>query len=276
MPELPEVETITGELRSALPANTLIKKVDVFWERSVAQPDATRFCQKLSGQNIQQIYRRGKFIVFVLTDYSLLVHLRMTGKFFMDQPSAPVTSHERIRLTLADGRVLRYEDQRKFGKWYLLTNLDEYLTKLGVEPLENNFTIELLSGFLEGRKTSIKPFLLNQSYIVGLGNIYVDEALWEAKIHPARSAGSLKKIEIKRLFHSIQTVLQRGIENMGTTLGNHQANYFSVSGRRGDNQHQLRVFRRDGLPCPRCQATIVRITLAQRGTHFCPECQRLD
>lgn len=273
MPELPEVETITREMREAQLVGLKIEQAIVYWERSVANQTPSAFCQRLLHQTILDIARRGKYIVFTLSKDTLLVHLRMTGKFFIDKQETQPHSHERIRLYLSDGRILRYEDQRKFGKWYL-TNTEAVLQKIGLEPFSEAFTENAFEKILQGKQRQIKPFLLDQKFVAGLGNIYVDEALWMAKIHPARSLKTLSKKEIQSLHSAILAVLTSGIANTGTTLGSSRANYYSMSGRRGNNQHVLNVFRRDGLPCPRCHTIIQRMTLAQRGTHFCPHCQK--
>lgn len=274
MPELPEVETIVRELRAISLIGLKIEKAVVFWDRSIANLVSTQFCKKIACQTILDIQRRGKFLVFILTEDTLLVHLRMTGKFLLANKECELHPHERIRLYLNDNRILRYEDQRKFGKWYLTNHPEQFLDKLGLEPLSKDFTLEALKECLAGHNTRIKPFLLDQSYIAGLGNIYVDEALWAAKIHPLRSIQTLKDKEIVALHQSIIEVLKSGVKNIGTSLGAARANYFSVSGRRGNNQQALKVFRREGLPCFRCNSLINKIVVALRGTHICPTCQQ--
>lgn len=274
MPELPEVETIVRELNENHLVGTQIQDVKVFWPRTIAVPEPTDFCMRLAKQSIIAISRRGKFIVFTLSKDSLLIHLRMTGKLTLSKKFKEISSHERVRLRLDDGRFLHYEDQRKFGKWYLLPAPDAKLNELGLEPLSDEFTLQAFQELLKKSTQQIKPFLLNQHYVAGLGNIYVDEALWEAQIHPTRKVNSLTASQITALHRAILEVLTQGIAHMGTSLGSKQANYFSVSGRRGGNQTQLKVFRRDGLPCPRCRGEIIKILVAQRGTHFCPHCQK--
>lgn len=275
MPELPEVETIVREMREAKLEGTKIIAVEVYWDRSLATPTPQEFIKKMVHQHIQKISRRGKFIVMQLTQDTLLVHLRMTGKFLISSTKEPPHPHERVRLFLDDGRLLCYEDQRKFGKWYLLGNTANPLDQLGMEPLSAHFTFKAFQNLLKGSQRPIKPFLLDQHNLVGLGNIYVDEALWQAQIHPKRSVSSLTQKEIRALHRAIPDVLQKGIDNIGTSLGSKRANYFSVSGRRGGNQYQLNVFRREGLPCPRCRNIILKTVVAQRGTHFCPFCQKI-
>lgn len=274
MPELPEVETIVRELNASDLIGKQILEAKVYWPRSIAVPEIDTFSNQLHNQSILQISRRGKFIVFTLSQYTLLVHLRMTGKFTISKAKQRVSPHERVQLRLSDGRILHFSDQRKFGKWYLLSHPEAKLIELGLEPLSDEYTLEAFQKVLNNRSSQIKPFLLNQHHIVGLGNIYVDEALWEARIAPTRKVNSLDTHEVKALFHAIPNVLTQGIANMGTSLGSKHANYFSVSGRRGFHQNQLKVFRREGLPCPRCHTTLIKITLAQRGTHLCPTCQK--
>lgn len=275
MPELPEVETITRELREGGLIGVRILKAEVFWPRTIAEPSLTDFCSRIINQKICSINRRGKYIVFGLSHDTLLIHLRMTGKFTLSKGIHKRSSHERVRLQLDNGYVLHYEDQRKFGRWHLLRCPEALLSRLGLEPLSDQFTLKAFENLTRGHSQQIKPFLLDQRHIAGLGNIYVDEALWEAEVHPAEKTNLLTSAKISALFHAIPKVLEQGIANMGTSLGSKQANYFSVSGRRGGNQHQLNVFRRDGLKCPRCCTKIIKIKIAQRGTHICPFCQIL-
>lgn len=276
MPELPEVETIVRELQEAHLIGLKIDRAIVFWDRSIAKLSSASFSERIVNQKILDITRRGKFLVFKLSKDTLLVHLRMTGKFFIENIHSPVHSHERVRLILSNKKILRFEDQRKFGKWYLLEDPEEILDKVGIEPLSKNFTLIAFKNLLEKSNRQIKPFLLDQHKIAGLGNIYVDEALWEAKIHPLSLTKKLNDQEIKLLHKAIIMVLKKGIENTGTTLGSNRANYYSVSGRRGSNQETLKVFRQEGLPCFRCKSIIKKIVVAQRGTHFCPHCQQTE
>ena len=275
MPELPEVETIAREMREANLVGLKVEKIEIFWPRTIATPSSAIFAKQLSNQTINNISRRGKFLVLTLSEDTLLVHLRMTGKFLISHRDVPKTKHEHVRLHLSDKRVLKYEDQRKFGKWYLLKDPQEKLQEIGLEPLESTFTFQAFKEKLLNRKALIKKFLLDQRFIAGLGNIYVDEALWEAKIHPLRSLSSLTSEELVALHESIPKVLNKGVANLGTSLGAHRANYFSVSGRRGGNQYQLNVFRQEGSKCSRCEQTIIKTVVAQRGTHICPNCQKI-
>lgn len=274
MPELPEVETIVRELSESHLIGTRIIQTEVFWPHTIATPDIETFVNKITNQSIADIGRRGKYIVLTLSEDTLLIHLRMTGKLSISKLKKRKSSHERVQLLLDDGRVLHYEDQRKFGKWSLISSPEDILGKLGLEPASIEFTLKAFNKKLGKRSQMIKPFLLNQNHIAGLGNIYVDEALWEAKIHPKRKVNSISSTEKAALHKAISHVISEGIAHTGTTLGSMQANYFSVSGRRGEHQHHLKVFRREGLPCPRCQTEIIKITVAQRGTHVCPHCQK--
>lgn len=274
MPELPEVETISRELFQSGIIGLCIKKVWIYWDRTVNPQPKKAFLNKVLDREIISIARRGKLIVMTLSHGYLLVHLRMTGKFsFVDQKEHP--AHERVRLLLSDGKILSFQDQRKFGRWTFVEDLAEGTAHIGIEPLSDDFTPEVLYETTRGKKTAIKAFLLNQKYISGLGNIYVDEALYDAKIHPLRQTFSISQNEAVLLHKAVIKVLKKGIEMMGTTLGSLQSNYYSVSGRRGGNQHQLKVFRKDGEACSRCGTLIDKIRVAQRGTHFCPSCQKL-
>lgn len=273
MPELPEVETIVRELNEAKISGKKIIDLAIYWKRSILKLEPAAFRAILINQTIRSVTRRGKFIVFTLDQGCLFLHLRMTGKLaFVEQKTIPLKP-ERLRLLLNDGRVLRYEDQRKFGKWHFVKDGSAESLGIGLEPFSKDFTEEAFKALMLGHKQKLKPFLLNQKYVVGLGNIYVDEALWESFLHPERLTSSLTDKEIKALYKVIPKVLQKGIDNLGTSLGAQRANYFSVSGRRGGNQYKLNVFRRDGDPCPRCGTTIIKTVVAQRGTHLCPHCQ---
>lgn len=275
MPELPEVEVIAKELAQSHLLNETIEHVDIFWPGVIDNLLPNEFAKRLVKQQILDIKRRGKFLIFTLTNDILLIHLRMTGKILITQSKNQETfKHEHLRLHFSNNVILHFEDQRKFGRWYLLDSLEK-LNTLGVEPLSNDFTVKKLQELLAAHNMQVKPFLLNQRFIAGLGNIYVDEALWEAKIHPQCHTQSLSKQQIARLHAAIQKVLELGIANLGTSLGNHRSNYLSASGRKGSHQNQLKVFRHEGKPCPRCGEKIIKIRVAQRGTHLCPLCQFL-
>lgn len=273
MPELPEVETIARKLRPALTGRSFVS-VDVLWARTVARPDVESFRAALRGATVQEVGRRGKYLVMPLSiGHTLLVHLRMSGKFSILPPAAGPGDdrHTRIRLRLNDGVWIIYSDPRKFGRFFLVTDPAEVLGSLGPEPLSAEFTTDWLQQHLVGRQSEIKRLLLDQSFVAGLGNIYASEALWHAQIHPLRAAGTLSVPEIARLHHAIVEVLGGGIANGGTSLGDRQ--YVYPDGGLGNHQHYLRVYDRAGDRCPRCGYALQRIVQGQRSTYFCPVCQ---
>ncbi len=275
MPELPEVETVVRGLRAAGLEGARIREVRVRWHRTVSGLTPAAFVRALRGRVIRRLTRRAKYIVAELdNNRHMLVHLRMTGQFRLEPPGTRADLHDRLVLTLADGRQVHFHDTRKFGRVCLTDDPRRHLATLGPEPLARAFTVAVLRQRLAGRRRKIKPLLLDQGCVAGLGNIYVDEALWQACIHPARRAATLSLAEVVRLHAAIRAVLRRAVAAGGTTLGNGDTNFYSVAGRRGRNADRLKIFRRTDLPCPRCSARIVRIVVSQRGTHVCPRCQR--
>jgi formamidopyrimidine-DNA glycosylase len=275
MPELPEVETVVRDLRAHGLEGAVIREAAVRWPRTVAGMPPAAFAESLKGHAVAAVSRRAKYIVLVLDSGDrLLVHLRMTGKLRFAAADEAPGKHDHLVITFADGRRLVFNDTRKFGRFRLATaGAADPLAGLGPEPLEDAFTPDALRQRLEGKTRQLKPLLLDQTAVAGLGNIYVDEALWQARLHPERRADTLTRAETRRLHAAIRAVLRRAIANNGTTLGDGEANFYSVAGRRGRNADALRVFRRDGLPCPRCGTAITRSVVGQRGTHFCPRCQ---
>lgn len=274
MPELPEVETIVRDLRRHHLEGGRIRRVNVHWSRTVAGMSPRSFAEQLAGQRIVRLGRRAKYLVFDLEDgWTLLVHLRMTGRIELIR--AADTRHVRLELELEDGRRLCFLDSRKFGRWILTREPGRILKALGPEPLSAGFRLQDFRARLQRHKRQLKPLLLDQAFVAGVGNIYADEALWEARLHPQRRSNTLTESESRRLHAAVRTVLRRGIAHAGTSLGQGQANFYSVGGRAGRNQDGLRVFRRAGRPCPRCGATIRRLVVGQRGTHICSDCQRL-
>jgi formamidopyrimidine-DNA glycosylase len=252
-----------------------ISSASVYWPRTIAEPSPRSFCRKIKGCIFTAIQRRGKYLVFGLSDgYTMLLHLRMSGRLQLVAAGTPRNKHEHVILSFADGRQLRFHDTRKFGRLSLLKDPAPILDRLGPEPLAPGFTVRVLGKVLNGRRRLLKPLLLDQTIIAGLGNIYVDEALWEARLHPLRLASTLSKPEIKALRLAIPRVLKRGLKNLGTSLGTGKANFYSVASRQGRNKDQLNVFRRTDLPCPRCKAKIERIVVGQRSTHICSKCQK--
>lgn len=275
MPELPEVETLARDLRRAGLIGRTVTDARVYWPRTIDRPGITQFRNRILGNQFEDAGRRGKFLVLPLSDGdTLLIHLRMTGQLAFEEPSVPRKKHEHVILELDGDSHLRFHDTRKFGRWYLVEEPEELLGKLGPEPLSAEFDPATLATILHSRRRQLKPLLLDQTVLAGLGNIYVDEALWTAGIHPLRRSHTLEETEIHALYDAIRTVLRRGIKNMGTTLGTGRANFYSVGGRRGNNQTALRVFRQAEEPCPRCRTPIERIVVGQRSTYICPDCQR--
>jgi formamidopyrimidine-DNA glycosylase len=275
MPELPEVQTIVNDLNTAELIGIPIRSARVYWPRTIAAPSPGSFCRKIKGCKFTAIWRRGKYLVFDMTDgYTMLLHLRMSGRLQLVSAGTPRNKHEHVILSFADSRHLRFHDPRKFGRLSLLKDPAPILDRLGPEPLAPGFTVKILGKLLNGRRRLLKSLLLDQTFIAGLGNIYVDEALWEARLHPLRLASTLSKPEIKALRQAISRVLKRGLKNLGTSLGSGETNFYSVASRQGRNKDQLKVFRRTDLPCPRCKAKVKRIIVGQRSTHICPRCQK--
>ena len=274
MPELPEVQTVVNDLLAASLVGETITRVHVRWPGSIAALSAENFRRRLSGRRITGVSRRAKFIVWQLNGHqTMLTHLRMTGRFSLKPPGTAYGKHDHLSFTLTSQRQLRFQDTRKFGRFYL-ANCEAILKRLGPEPLERRFSARLLGARLARHQRQLKPLLLDQHFLAGLGNIYVDEALWEAGLHPLRLSNSLTAAEAHRLHRSIRKVLRRGLRNMGTTLGTGETTFYSVAGNRGRNRDELRVFRQTGAPCPRCRAAIARMVVGQRSTHICPVCQR--
>jgi formamidopyrimidine-DNA glycosylase len=277
MPELPEVQTIVNDLKAAGIEGAVITAAKVYWPRTIAEPSAISFCQRITGKKIEAVGRRGKFIVFELKDGDLLlIHLRMSGRLHLVVRDLPREKHEHVILNFRDGNQLRFHDTRKFGRIYLTADADKILGRLGLEPLTSGFTRKILARRLQRRKRRIKPLLLDQTFIAGLGNIYVDEALWESRIHPCRMAATLSDREIRALHRAIPKVLKRGLKNLGTSLGTGKTNFYSIAKHQGRNRDELKVFRRTGRPCRRCRTKIQRIVVGQRSTHVCPRCQVLS
>jgi formamidopyrimidine-DNA glycosylase len=271
MPELPEVETVVGELRPHLVGRRILG-ADVLWHRTIAMPDPVTFAARLHGTQITGLGRRGKYLLFTLDSGDvLIIHLRMTGRLEIVPGDSPVRTgpHVRARFDLSGGESLVFTDARKFGRIWLAREPEEVLGSLGPEPLDWQFDAARLAGQIRRRRVAIKALLLDQSVVAGIGNIYADEALFLAGIHPLRPGCSLTDGEIDRLRDAIRQVLQEAISQQGTTLRDYRPPY----GLEGAYQHQLRVYQQTGRPCPRCGTTIERIRVTQRSTHFCPHCQ---
>ncbi len=273
MPELPEVESVVQAMNGAGVAGSRIESVQVFWPRSVGG-DTRWFERAVTGQRIVGVSRRGKFIRLDLSRGAVLVHLRMSGMISVAPCGPPPRLHDRAILTLEPSRELRFHDPRKFGRMLYYEDPEERLGQLGPEPLDEGWGPVVLQQILGNRKRMIKPLLLDQERVAGLGNIYADEALWLAQVHPERRAGDLSPEVVARLAVALREVLLQGIRNGGTRLGSGMGNFGGLD-LNPANQHALRVFRRAGLPCPRCGTTLERLIVGGRSSHVCPRCQRL-
>ena len=276
MPELPEVETIRLALEPHL-VGRRFEHVDIQDPRLVRPFEATAVAAELEGERVAALERRGKYLIVRFeSGRALLIHLRMTGSLRHAAPgSLDDDPHRRAVVKLDDGSDVAYRDVRRFGTWHLLEpeEVGDYLAqRLGQEPLERSFTARRLAERLEGRRAPIKAALLDQRTVAGLGNIYVDEALWRAEVHPLRPAASLDPDEVARLVKGIRDALRTGIARQGASL----RDYSTPDGGRGRMQERFRVYGRAGEPCARCGSPIDKIRAGGRGTWYCPNCQRLE
>lgn len=272
MPELPEVETVRRGLERLVVGKTIVA-VEVRVPKMV-KTDLEIFKLDLLGQEIKAMRRRGKYLIFDLGAQVLISHLRMEGKYLLFPEAVPENKHFHLFFALDDGSTLVYQDVRKFGTFELLAKSEEEAyfikKKIGPEPSKKDFKLAPFERAVLSSHKPIKPLLLEQRLVAGLGNIYVDEVLWAAKVYPERLADSLKKAEIKRLHDETIRILQLGIEKGGSTI----RTYRNALGEDGTMQQYLQVYGRTGEPCPRCGAEIQKIKVGGRGTHFCPSCQK--
>jgi formamidopyrimidine-DNA glycosylase len=270
VPELPEVETLVRHLREGvgeappLPGRR-IEAATVRWPRHIGHPDWRAFAGSVRGRTFRDVQRRGKYLVLPLDSGWLLIHLKMSGDLTVVPTASPEGRFEHTRLHLDGGWDLRFSDARKFGRVYLVDDPDTLLGPLGPEPLEKGFRAAGLARLLRKRSRALKPLLLDQTFIAGLGNIYADEALHAARLHPLRRSDRLNDDEIRRLWKGIRSALRRGLRHNGASL--------DWVYRGGDYQNHFRVYQRAGELCPVCGSRIRRIIVGQRGTHFCPTCQ---
>lgn len=274
MPELPEVETIKSVIGPQIQGLT-IENVTVRYSEVVAYPASNKFCNLLMGQIITHMERRGKFLIFMLDNGShIILHLRMTGCLLLTPPDLPEETHTHIVFQLSNGKELRYSDTRRFGRFWLLQNgeIDRYsgIDKLGIEPFDTEFNSEYLNANLGKRKKSIKECLLDQSVIVGIGNIYSDEILFASGIYPARAANSLNRTEWDRLAAAIPERLSYFIKVNKIT----PEDYLETKGKDYRNTPFLQVYGQEGKPCPRCGETLYRIVVGGRSSVYCPACQK--
>jgi formamidopyrimidine-DNA glycosylase len=270
MPELPEVETIRRALRDGGRdgPSVLGRKIAAAylpWEGALAAPTPAEFHNRIPGQVILDVERRGKFLVLRLSRDFLLIHLRMSGDLLVEPVEVPPAPHHRLMLELEEDLRLAFNDPRKFGRAWLVSDPAEVLSGLGPEPLGDGWTPQDFYKQLQARRRQLKPLLLDQTFLAGLGNIYADEALHLARLHPLTLANSLHYGQAERLWGSIRQVLQDGIRRQGASI--------DWVYRGGDFQNYFLVYQRTGEPCGNCGAPIQRIVVGQRGTHFCPSCQ---
>lgn len=270
MPELPEVETVVRGLRAPL-IGRQIQGMWHDWEKAIHSPPPAEFAARAAGQNVRGVHRRAKYILIELDTDVLMVHLKMSGRLYVaanaERRRADRWVH--VRFDLDENKQLRFSDTRKFGRVYLTDDTEKLLGHLGPEPLDKTFTPALLDERLQGRKGMMKPLLLNQSFVAGIGNIYADEALFQAGIHPTARAHQLTDEDIKSLHEAICDSLRAGIKREGASI--HW--YRKPDGGRGYSQKHFYVYGREGQPCKRCGGIIDKIRIAQRGAHLCPNCQ---
>ena len=270
MPELPEVETIVKRLTSGngtQPSliNRTIQNSIILWARTLAEPDLPEFHQRIIGQQVAAIYRRGKYLVFSLSADYLIIHLRMSGDILVAEQLEVLDPYARLVIDFEYDLRMTFQDPRKFGRVWLVADKERVLGKLGPEPLDETFTASDFYYRLQRYRRQIKPLLLDQTFLAGMGNIYTDEALHTTKIHPLTKSHAISFELAQNLLTSIHRVLSQAIERQGTSI--------DWMYRGGDYQRLLRVYGRTGSPCPVCASPVERILVGQRGTHFCPTCQ---
>lgn len=268
MPELPEVETVVRGLRDDM-VGRVFTRVTVSWPRQIVALTPDEFVGRLSGQRVLALTRRGKYVVFHLSQDVLLIHLKMTGRLYVSHNDMQDDRWIRVVFDLDNKRKMNFSDARKFGRLYLVKQLDEVTGSLGPEPLSDDFTPEMFGSLLLRRQTTIKSLLLDQQAVAGIGNIYADEALWQARIDPRRKANTLNDKEIQELHAAIRLVLQKGIDYEGASVNW----YRKADGGKGNSQDYLNVYNRAGEVCTRCGTSLTKSRVGQRGTHFCPTCQ---
>ncbi|MEW6567650.1 MAG: bifunctional DNA-formamidopyrimidine glycosylase/DNA-(apurinic or apyrimidinic site) lyase [Chloroflexota bacterium] len=271
MPELPEVETIARGLREGmgrglppLPGKRIVG-VRLRWPGHIAVPAPRTFRRRIRGRTVLDVTRRGKYLAFALDSGTLLIHLKMSGDLVLASARDPRDRFERTVFQLEDDLELRFNDARKFGKIYLVDDPQPVLGRLGPEPLDNGFTWKQLAQLLLGRRRPLKSLLLDQTFLAGVGNIYADEALHRARLHPLRRSDSLSEAEVRRLWRGIRDALRSGLRHNGASL--------DWVYRGGDFQNHFRVYQRQGEPCLVCRTPITRLVIGQRSSHYCPVCQ---
>jgi len=275
MPELPEVETAVRLLRPQLVGRT-IGSARVYWLRTIGGQRAAAFARAVVGARVVGLRRRAKFIVADLgrdgrSAGALLVHLRMTGRLYVEAARAPRDPFVKLELALDGGRVLRFLDVRKFGRFLHVADAEQELSELGPEPLSDEFRVEWLARALRSRRRRIKPLLLDQQFLAGMGNIYTDECLHSSGIHPLARSDRIDGERVKRLHKAIRATLRAAIAREGSSFDTF---YRTPEGKAGSYQDRFRVYGRAGEPCGKCGEPIRRVLVGQRGTHFCGSCQK--
>ncbi|MFC7321117.1 DNA-formamidopyrimidine glycosylase [Halobacillus campisalis] len=273
MPELPEVETVRQTLKQLI-INKEISEVSIFWDNIIKAPeDPDVFKSLLYGQAILDIKRKGKFLIFEMDDLSMVSHLRMEGKFGVYDQAVPKPKHTHVIFHFKDGSELRYNDVRKFGTMHLFEKGTEWASKplnqLGPDPFDPAFTEEYFYEKLKRTSRNIKAVLLDQAVVAGLGNIYVDEALYRARVHPERQADQLTLEEVKRVREASTSTIVAAVEQGGTTI----RSYLNGQGEMGMFQQQLQVYGKENTDCQSCGGPIIKLKVSGRGTHVCPICQ---
>lgn len=274
MPELPEVQTVVTGLNEIL-KDKIIRSTHIYDDTVIGFPEKNDFIKKSEGKTIKSFSRRGKYIIIYFNNTSerLVVHLRMSGKLLYKKREDNREKHTHVVFEFNDNTDLRFNNVRKFGRLYLIDdkNMDKAgnLNNLGVEPLSDKFTLELFKEKLQGRKGMIKPLLMNQEFIAGIGNIYADEALFLSQIRPDKKANKLSEKEIENLYYEIRKVLKKGIKMGGTSV----SDYVNALGKAGKFQNELNVYKKEGEKCHNCEEKIVKKKVSGRAARFCPNCQ---
>lgn len=271
MPELPEVETVARSIEPDITGRRIVS-ADIRWARTVATPTPKKFTEQVAGQRIVGVSRRAKYIIIQLEDYNLLIHPRMSGDLSVRKGKINAEKHDRLILALRGSRgeesYLAFNDTRKFGRVWLTDQPETVLGKLGPEPLSKDFTPQWLYENLQKKNRQLKPLLLDQTFLAGVGNIYADESLHMAKLHPLRLSKSVTLKQAAALHEAIRSVLKEGIRRNGASI--------DWVYRGGEYQNHFRVYDREGTPCLVCGTEIQKLTVGQRGTHVCPKCQPLE
>ena len=272
MPELPEVETVKNSLKLRLVGKKILD-VDIYHNNIIEYPNVDQFKEEIKNQTINDMDRYGKWLMFILDDYYLLSHLRMEGKYFIRKNNEKLYKHEHVVFKLDDGTELRYMDVRKFGKLHLIKKEDINkigpFLKMGLEPWDKNLNIEYLKNKYKNKKLPIKTVLLDQSIIVGIGNIYANEILFLSHINPLKRCNSLSDMELDNIIKYTKETLEKAIKKGGTTI----RSYTSVDGVHGLFQQELYVHSREGEKCKRCGSKIIKVKIGGRGTYYCENCQ---